>query len=77
MEKFIKESDYLSVQPRDNQIQQEPFKSQTAFPATPGVDQNLVASMPQINPQTGLTHTENALLSNEEKAIKLRQQGRA
>ena len=52
----------------------EGFEPQTkALPPTPMPDQKLVASMPQINPQTGLTHTENALLSNEEKAIKLRQ----
>jgi hypothetical protein len=40
-------------------------------------DQKLVASAPQINQQTGLTHSENALLSNEEKAIKLRSKGMA
>ena len=27
--------------------------------------------------QTGLTHTENALLSNEEKAMRLKQRGMA
>ena len=52
-------------------------KSQTPLPPTPGVDTQQFAQANQINPQTGLTHTENALLSNEEKAIKQRQQGQA
>ena len=52
-------------------------KSQTPLPETPPVDQQLVASVPQVDKQTGLTHTENALLSNEEKAIRLRQRGMA
>jgi hypothetical protein len=51
-------------------------KSQTPLPPTPGIDAQQFAQANQINPQTGLTHTENALLSNEEKAIKQRQQGR-
>ena len=69
---IIKESDWMAALPAAGTTQ----VAQTPLPPTPGVDQNLVASMPQINPQTGLTHTENALLSNEEKAIKQRQQGR-
>jgi hypothetical protein len=32
-------------------------------------DQKLVASMPQINQQTGLTQTEAALLSPSEQVI--------
>ena len=52
-------------------------KSQTPLPPTSMPDQQLVASTPQINKQTGLTHSENALLSNEEKAIKLRSKGMA
>ena len=52
-------------------------KSQTPLPETPQVDQRLIASVPQVNKQTGLTHTENALLSNEEKAMRLRQRGQA
>jgi len=52
-------------------------KIQTPPLFTPQVDQQLVASAPQINQQTGLTHSENALLSNEEKAIKLRSKGMA
>jgi len=74
---IIKESDYLSVQPRDNQIQQEPFKSQTALPATPGIDAQQFAQTNQNITPTGLTHTETALLSNEEKAMRLRQRGLA
>jgi len=72
------------IKPKDWLRKDTPMKLPEGFepammplPSTPMPDQNLVASMPQINPQTGLTHTENALLSNEEKAIKLRQQGRA
>jgi len=52
------------------------YKSQTPLPPTPGVDAQQFAQANQNITQTGLTHTENALLSNEEKAIKLRQQGR-
>ena len=52
-------------------------KSQTPLPETPGVNPNVVASTPQINSQTGLTRTENALLSNQEKEIKLRSKGLA
>ena len=52
-------------------------KSQTPLPETPQVDQKLVASVPQVDKQTGLTHTETALLSNEEKAMRLRQRGMA
>ena len=36
---------------------------------TPMPDQKLVASMPQINQQTGLTRTESALLSPSEQVI--------
>ena len=39
------------------------------LPQTPMPDQKLVASMPQINPQTGLTPTEAALLSPSEQEI--------
>ena len=39
------------------------------LPKTAMPDQKLVASMPQINPQTGLTPTESALLSPEEQVI--------
>ena len=39
------------------------------LPGTPMPDQKLVASMPQINQQTGLTRTESALLSPSEQVI--------
>ena len=39
------------------------------LPQTPMPDKKLVASMPQINQQTGLTRTESALLSPSEQVI--------
>jgi len=48
---------------------------QAPLPATPGVSPQLITQAPQNITQTGLTHTENALLSNEEKAMRLRQRG--
>ena len=46
----------------------------TPLPETPPVDPKLVTQMVNTNVmQTGLTQTEQALLSQEEKAIKLRQ----
>ena len=39
------------------------------LPGTPMPDKKLVASMPQINQQTGLTQTESALLSPSEQVI--------
>ena len=53
-------------------------KSQTPLPPTPAVDARQVASVNQnISSRTGLTQTESALLSNEEKAMRLRQRGQA
>ena len=69
---IIKTEDYVSALPGQTQP-----TNMTAQLNTPQVDQQLVASAPQINQQTGLTHSENALLSNEEKAIKLRSKGMA
>ena len=51
------------------------LKSQTPLPPTPEVDARQVTQANQNITQTGLTHTENALLSNEEKAMRLRQRG--
>ena len=48
--------------------------SQTPLPPTPGVDAQQFVSNTNISP-TGLTASENAYLSNEEKAIKLRSKG--
>ena len=53
------------------------YRSQTPLPPTPGVNPELFAQANQNITQTGLTHTENALLSNEEKAMRLRQRGMA
>ena len=39
------------------------------LPDTPMPDQRLVASMPQVNQQTGLTRNQSALLSPTEKVI--------
>tara|TARA_R100000008_G_scaffold4294_1_gene2763 strand:- start:807 stop:5483 length:4677 start_codon:yes stop_codon:yes gene_type:complete len=48
----------------------------TPLPETPPVDPKLVSQMVNTNVmQTGLTPTEQALLSQEEKSIKLRQRG--
>jgi hypothetical protein len=52
------------------------------LPPTPGVSPQLVnqqtaAAGQNISPTTGLTRTETALLSNEEKAMRLRQRGMA
>ena len=44
---------------------------------TPQVDRRLVAANNPVVSQTGLTRTENALLSNQEKEIKLRSKGMA
>jgi hypothetical protein len=50
-------------------------RSQTPLPLTPSVSQQAVAQAPQQAGATGLTATETALLSNEEKAMRLRQRG--
>ena len=55
----------------------ETTRSQTPLPPTPGVDQQAVVQAPQQAGATGLTATETALLSDEEKAIRLRQKGLA
>ena len=51
------------------------------LPATPGINPELInqqtAAAGQNVLPTGLTHTETALLSNEEKAMRLRQRGMA
>ena len=43
------------------------------LPKTPDPAANMVATAPKINPNTGLTTTETALLSPGEQAIRLRQ----
>ena len=48
----------------------------TPLPETPPVNPKLVSQMTNTNVmQTGLTPTEMALLSNEEKVIRLKQRG--
>ena len=48
----------------------------TPLPETPPIDPKLVSQMTNTNVmQTGLTPTEMALLSNEEKVIRLKQRG--
>ena len=51
--------------------------SQTPLPATPEVNPQLAQASTKNITQTGLTRTENALLSNEEKAMRLQQRGQA
>jgi hypothetical protein len=52
-------------------------RSQTPLPPTPGIDAQQFAQANQNITPSGLTHTETALLSNEEKAMRLRQRGQA
>ena len=74
--------DEFYVTPED-WIDEEPIfqlgGDQSTLPQTPGVNPALVdktAMLPGLDTmQTGLTPTEQALLSNEEKAIRLRQRG--
>ena len=70
---IIKTSDYTSALP--GQVQPS---TMTAGIATPAIDaqQFAQASTQNVLP-SGLTHTETALLSNEEKAMRLRQRGQA
>ena len=65
------------IKPKDWIRSDKPMKIPEGFdpvgvaplPPTPMPDQKLVASMPQINQQTGLTRTESALLSPSEQEI--------
>ena len=72
----ITESDWMSALPGKGTVQTAQ-RSQTPLPPTEGVNPELVTQAPQNITQTGLTHIENALLSNEEKAMRLRQRGQA
>ena len=52
--------------------------TQSALPPTPGVNSDMIQPVQQASvSQTGLTPTEQALLSPEEQAIRLRQRGMA
>ena len=72
--------DEFYITPED-WIDEEPMfqlgGDQSALPQTPGVNPALMSQvLPSTDTmQTGLTPTEQALLSNEEKAIRLRQRG--
>ena len=67
---FLKEKVMPYVTPFSNQ------RSQTPLPATPAVNPQLITQTPQnISPRTGLTQTESALLSNSEKAMRLKSRG--
>ena len=65
------------IKPKDWIRSDKPMKLPEGFepvgvaplPPTPMPDQKLVASMPPINQQTGLTRTESALLSPSEQVI--------
>jgi hypothetical protein len=72
----ITESDWMSALPRAGAVQTAQ-RSQTPLPPTEGVNPELVTQATPNITQTGLTHIENALLSNEEKAMRLRQRGQA
>ena len=78
---IIKESDWIKEEPLwKRAIGIEGWKSQAPLPATPGVNPQLVTQQTagqNISSRTGLTATETALLSNEEKAMRLRQRGMA
>ena len=70
---IIKTSDYVSALPGQAQP-----STMTAGVATPEIDDQQFASANTQNVlPSGLTHTETALLSNEEKAMRLRQRGQA
>ena len=63
------------IQPEEPEVQAQ--APQGGLPPTPDVNPALVQqTLPSTNVmETGLTPTEQALLSNEEKAIRLRQRG--
>ena len=63
------------LQPEAPPVEEAP---KAPLPETPPVDPKLVSQMVNTNVmQTGLTPTETALLSNEEKVIRLKQRGMA
>ena len=53
------------------------WSSKTPLPPTPGVDAKQFAKANQNITPSGLTTTEDAWLSNEEKAMRLRSKGMA
>ena len=69
---IIKTSDYTSALPGQAQP-----STMTAGIVTPAIDARHFAQANQNITPSGLTHTETAFLSNEEKAMRLRQRGQA
>ena len=66
----IKPKDWIqSKEPQELPEGFEPISKAPPLPSTPMPNQRLVASIPQINQQTGLTQTEAALLSPSEQEI--------
>jgi hypothetical protein len=77
-DKYYESGKWISkVQEQELSAVSETAKAPTTpLPETPPVDPKLVSQMVNTNVmQTGLTPTEMALLSNEEKVIRLRQRG--
>ena len=62
----------------DDYLPDEDLLGQAPLPETPSVNPALIQTNQQASvSQTGLTPTEQALLSPEEQAIRLRQRGMA
>ena len=80
-EEEIKIEPTSMVLPQETRTQVSGIKTipniQTPLPPTPEVSPQLAQASTQNVLPTGLTHTETALLSNEEKAMRLRQRGMA
>ena len=57
----------------DTQTQQVSELPVAPLPETPTPVVNMASTVPKINPNTGLTTNETALLSPDEQAIRLRQ----
>ena len=74
---YINIKDYLTQQDRSELSTQQPENVQP-LPPQPQPNPQVVSKPPMpMNQQTGLTATETGLLSDAEKAIRLRQQGLA
>ena len=60
--------DLFGQAPAETNVQQAEIRT-PPLPNTPMPNQRLVANVPQNNPITGLTRTQQALLSPEEQVI--------
>tara|TARA_R110000765_G_scaffold267554_1_gene366611 strand:- start:47 stop:4072 length:4026 start_codon:yes stop_codon:yes gene_type:complete len=80
-ESFLNQSLYGSFEPKlEDYIPSLNSEGQSALPETPGVNPQVVSTpmpAPGTISQSGLTPTEQALLSSEEQQIRLRQRGMA